>query len=401
MKRNIRNLCFAMLGTLCTIFAGAQISGSLSQPLDSNLSAVAPTTSTEIEPGANSLLTPDEHVLPYDSIGASLNATLLSADVTQYNTLSRMPFQIDNSIRDATLATGLHTQTPINVVELIERSAVRTGSSSSLQTSSSLVNPFSTSAASSLEGKSALMGSGLKSGVNTAASTWRIGSMGSSLAIDPLPPPPTPPAPLKLVGEETPQGNEKATGQSGSGNVSGNRYGSGSANASGSRYSSRSGNRPGSGSGNGSGSGSGQDAGSSPADQEQDYSRSPLETVTSSSGSSEGETQNSSSPFKQLGQESFLNPDITSASPRPRTSSSSYQSSSYQSSLRSSSMNSRKSLLSGHSLSSENSENGTNPRISPDEARLMKHNLSDQRSKRKKWHNPILQQMEDNANPNQ
>ena len=393
MKRNIRNLCFAMLGTLCTIFAGAQISGSLSQPLDSNLSAVAPTTSTEIEPGANSLLTPDEHVLPYDSIGASLNATLLSADVTQYNTLSRMPFQIDNSIRDATLATGLHTQTPINVVELIERSAVRTGSSSSLQTSSSLVNPFSTSAASSLEGKSALMGSGLKSDVNTAASTWRIGSMGSSLAIDPLPPPPTPPAPLKLVGEETPQGNEKATGQSGSGNVSGNRYGSGSANASGSRYSSRSGNRP--------GSGSGQDAGSSPADQEQDYSRSPLETVTSSSGSSEGETQNSSSPFKQLGQESFLNPDITSASPRPRTSSSSYQSSSYQSSLRSSSMNSRKSLLSGHSLSSENSENGTNPRISPDEARLMKHNLSDQRSKRKKWHNPILQQMEDNANPTQ
>ena len=393
MKRNIRNLCFAMLGTLCTIFAGAQISGSLSQPLDSNLSAVAPTTSTEIEPGANSLLTPDEHVLPYDSIGASLNATLLSADVTQYNTLSRMPFQIDNSIRDATLATGLHTQTPINVVELIGRSAVRTGSSSSLQTSSSLVNPFSTSAASSLEGKSALLGSGLKSGVNTAASTWRIGSMGSSLAIDPLPPPPTPPAPLKLVGEETPQGNEKATGQSGSGNVSGNRYGSGSANASGSRYSSRSGNRP--------GSGSGQDAGSSPADQEQDYSRSPLETVTSSSGSSEGETQNSSSPFKQLGQESFLNPDITSASPRPRTSSSSYQSSSYQSSLRSSSMNSRKSLLSGHSLSSENSENGTNPRISPDEARLMKHNLSDQRSKRKKRHNPMLQQMEDNANPNQ
>jgi hypothetical protein len=389
MKRNIRNLCFAMLGTLCTIFAGAQISGSLSQPLDSNLSAVAPTTSTEIEPGANSLLTPDEHVLPYDSIGASLNATLLSADVTQYNTLSRMPFQIDNSVRDATLATGLHTQTPINVVELIERSAVRTGSSSSLQTSSSLVNPFSTSAASSLEGKSALMGSGLKSDVNTAASTWRIGSMGSSLAIDPLPPPPTPPAPLKLVGEETPQGNEKATGQSGSGNVSGNRYGSGSANASGSRYSSRSGNRP--------GSGSGQDAGSSPADQEQDYSRSPLETVTSSSGSSEGETQNSSSPFKQLGQESFLNPDITSASPRPRTSSSSYQSSSYQSSLRSSSMNSRKSLLSGHSL---NSQNGTNP-ISPDEARLMRHNLSEQRSKRKKWHNPILQQMEDNANPNQ
>ena len=389
MKRNIRNLCFAMLGMLCTLFAGAQISGSLSQPLDSNLSAVAPTTSTEIEPGANSLLTPDEHVLPYDSIGASLNATLLSADVTQYNTLSRMPFQIDNSIRDATLATGLHTQTPINVVELIGRSAVRTGSSSSLQTSSSLVNPFSTSAASSLEGKSALLGSGLKSGVNTAASTWRIGSMGSSLAIDPLPPPPTPPAPLKLVGEETPQGNEKTTGQSESGNASGSRYGS------------RSGNRPGSGSGNGSGSGSGQDAGSSPADQEQDYSRSPLETVTSSSGSSEGETQNSSSPFKQLGQESFLNPDITSASPRPRTSSSSYQSSSYQSSLRSSSMNSRKSLLSGHSLSSENSENGTNPRISPDEARLMKHNLSDQRSKRKKWHNPILQQMEDNANPNQ
>jgi hypothetical protein len=214
--------------------------------------------------------------------------------------------------------------------------------------------------------------------------------MGSTLAIDPLPPPPTPPAPLKLVGEENPQGNEKTTGQSGSG--------SGSANASGSRYSSRSG----SGSSNRSSNGSGQDAGSSPADQDQDYSRSPLETVTSSSGL-EGGTQNSASPFKQLGEESFLNPDITSASPRPRTSSysyqsSSYQSSPYQSSLRSSAMNSRRSLLSGHSL---NAENGTNPPISPDEARLMRHNLGEQRSKRKKWHNPILQQMEDNANPNQ
>jgi len=377
MKRNIRNLCFAMLGTLCTIFAGAQVSGSLSQPLDSNFSAVAPTTSTEIEPGASNLMTPDEHQLPYDSIGASLNATQLSADVTQYNTLSRVAFQIDNSIRDATLATGLHAQIPINVVESIGRSAARTGSSSSLQTSSSLLNPFSTSAASSLEGKSALMGSGLKSGANAPVSSWRIGSMGSSLAIAPLPPPPTPPAPLKLVGEETSQGKKKTTGKSGSSSGSGSR------------------------SGKGSGSGSGNDAGSSPADQDQDYSRSPLETVTSSSADLQGGTDNSASPFKQLSQESFLDPDITSASPRPRISSSSYQSSSYQSSLRSSSMNSRKSLLSGHSLSSENSENGTNPRISPDEARLMKHNLSDQRSKRKKWHNPILQQMEDNANPNQ
>lgn len=375
MKLTIRDLCFAMLGMLCTIFAGAQVSGTLSQPLDSNLSAAAATTSSVIEPGANSLVTPEEHVLPYDSIGASLSATPLSADVTQYNTLSRMPFQIDNSIRDATMATGLHTQVPFNVVELIGRSAARTGSSSSLQTSSALVNPFSTSSASSHEGKSALMGSNLKFSVNTPTSSWRIGSMGSALAIDPLPPPPTPPAPLKLVGEETPQGNEK-TGQSKSGNVSG------------SRYSGRSGNR--------SGSGSNQDAGSSPADQDQDYSRSPLETVESSPAA--GGTQSNSSPFKQLGQESFLNPDITSASPRSGTSFSSYQSSSYQSSLRSSSMNSRKSMLSGHSL---NSENGTNPPISPDEARLMRHNLSEQRSKRKKWHNPILQQMEDNANPNQ
>jgi hypothetical protein len=382
MKRNIRNLCFAILGMLCTIFAGAQISTSLSQPLDSNLSSVAPTTSTEIEPGANSLLTPDEHVLPYDSIGATLNATQLSADVTQYNTLSRTPFQIDNSVRDAIMLTGQHAQVPLNVVDLLGRSAARTGSSSSLQTSSSRINPFATSSGSSLEGKPALIGSDLKFGVNIPASSWRIGSMGSTLAIDPLPPPPTPPAPLKLVGEENSQGQEKTTGQSGSGSRSGN--------ASGSRYNSRSGNR--------SSSGSDQDAGSSPSDQDQDYGRSPLETVTSSPGGFEGETQNSSSPFKQLGQESFLNPDITSASPRPRTSSSSYQSSSYQSSLRSSYLSSRKSLLSGHSL---NSESVTNPSISPDEARLMRHNLGEQRSKRKKWHNPILQQMEDNANPNQ
>ncbi len=206
MKRNIRNLCFAMLGMLCTIFAGAQVSGTLSQPLDSNLfDSKAPAPSATVEPGANSLMSTDEHVLPYDSIGASLSATPISADITQYNALSRIPFQVDNSIRDATLATGLHTQIPVNVVELIGRSAARTGSSSSLQTSTSLVNPFSTSAASSLEGKSALIGSGLKLGANAPVSSWRIGSMGSALAIDPLPPPPTPPAPLKLVGEETSQ----------------------------------------------------------------------------------------------------------------------------------------------------------------------------------------------------
>lgn len=367
MKRNARNLCFVMLGMLCTTFAGAQLSGSLSQPLGTSRSAAAATTSTTIEPGANNLLTPDERQVPFDAIGASLDATPLTPYVTQYNALGRMPFQADNSIQDATLATGLHSHLPTNVVEIIGRTQARTGSSSSLQSSNSPMNSFSINSASSLEGQSALMGVGMKSGENAPVSSWRIGSMGSMLAIDPLPPPPEPPAPLKLVGEDISQTKKKKTGEDDKNNNNKNNS---------NKNSNKNNNNT--------------DIGLQQADQLQDYSRSPLEAVTSSENSQDG-TQSGDSPFKQLNQESFLNPDITSASSRPATSSSLRQ----PSETRSDFTNSRQSLLSGHSL---NSNNVTNPPISRDQARLMKHDLNERQSKRKKWHNPILQQMEDNAN---
>jgi hypothetical protein len=49
---------------------------------------------------------------------------------------------------------------------------------------------------------------------------------------------------------------------------------------------------------------------------------------------------------------------------------------------------------------SRNSGNRLNPSISNDEERLMRHTSRD-KAKKNKWHNPILQQMEDNADVNQ
>jgi hypothetical protein len=360
-----RIVCLAILGTLYAAMAGAQVSTSLSQPLDSNLngldSNVAPIPSTEIEPGANSLMTPDEHVLPYDAIGASIVATPISPFVTQYNTLSRMPFQVDVSLKDASILTGLHPQIPISVIEVIDRNRGRLGSSAPLQSSGSSVNPFSTTnALSTIEGRSALQASGLSSGGNLQASSWRVGSVGATLAIDSIQPPPPPttassPKPLTLVGEDVPQSKVKAKEKSRTKNTD-----------------------------------------SQQAAQTQDYSKSPLEAVDSAN-ENQSAAETSVSPFKVLGQSNFLSPDITSIGSRSTQPA-------YRSSARAQSdaLNARRQSLSGNSLDTRNEANAL---VSRDEARLMKHtSRAEQRAeqrKRQKWHNPILQQMENRASTNQ
>ena len=384
-----RSVCLAVLGILCTTFAGAQVSTSLSGPLDSNLSGldsnVSPIPTNEIVSGANNVGTPDEHILPYDAIGASLAATPLSPAITQYNTISRVPFQVDVSLRDSTILTGLHLQVPTNVVDVIGRSSARSGSSSSIESKINLT----TSGTSPLQGGPALQGGSWTAGGSIIpASSWRVGSMGSATAMNSMLPAPTtqPPTSSHLVGEDasSPQTvvKQSKTGDKTTSHLVGEDVSSPQTIVEQSN--------------------TGGKSTSQQVDQRQDYSRSPLEKVESSLGENPDATQSSASPFRQLDQGSFLNPDVTLSHPPTSSyhSSSSYQStSSSQSSTRtqSSILNARKNLMVGNS---RNSGNRLNPSISNDEERLMRHTSRD-KAKKNKWHNPILQQMEDNADVNQ
>src|SRR5579862_7428842 len=139
-KRRFANLYLLAFVMLLTTFAGAQLStsvgNSVSPTLDTGLSSVAPTTSTEIEPGASNLLTPDERV-PYDSIGANLDATPLSPAQLQYGLVSRMPFQVDNSLKDATVLTGQRSQLATRISGMLGRMSDSADAFSSRQPSAS------------------------------------------------------------------------------------------------------------------------------------------------------------------------------------------------------------------------------------------------------------------------
>jgi len=433
-----RSVCLAVLGILCTTFAGAQVSTSLSGPLDSNLSGldsnVSPIPTNEIVPGANNVGTPDEHILPYDAIGASLAATPLSPAITQYNAIIRVPFQVDVSLRDSTILTGLHQQVPTNVVDVIGRSSARSGSSSSIESKINLT----TSGTSPLQGGPALQGGSWTAGGSIIpASSWRAGSMGSAAAMNSMLPAPTtqPPTSSHLVGEDasSPQTvmEKSKTGDKTTSHLVGEDASSPQTvvekNKTGDKTTSHLVSEDASSPQTvGEQSNTGGKATSQQVDKPQDYSRSPLEKVESSLGENPDATQSSASPFRQLDQGSFLNPDVTLSHPSTSSyhssssyqstssyhssssyqstssyhSSSSYQStSSYHSSTRrqSSILNARKNLIVGNS---RNSGNRLNPSISNDEARLMRQTSRDQ-AKKNKWHNPILQQMEDNAGVNQ
>ena len=106
----------------------APVSGPVSNNLDQATSQIAPETSTEIEPGASSLVLTDNQTIPFDSIGASLSSTLMSPD-QDFATQLRQPLTtVDTSIRDATYIMGVKPRLPYNVVDRIDRRAMQSGS---------------------------------------------------------------------------------------------------------------------------------------------------------------------------------------------------------------------------------------------------------------------------------
>jgi hypothetical protein len=343
------DLCFLVPVLFFTMLASAQlsspVSGSLSEPLDTNIygldSGVAPTTSSTITPGANSLLTPDEHVLPYDAIGASIVATPLNPSLSQSSAVGRLPFQVDNSLRDASIITELHSGQPGNIVDSINRKSIKLGASQP-QSSWSTVNSSSRSSLGSLPGISA---SGLSGTSMRQRSFWSVGSTSAALRINPPDPSPTSQQSGKALKDTNGISlqDKKLSGQSE------------------------------------------RDSGPQP-EKARDYSRSPLEKVAADQGS----IDTSASPF-DLDKRNFLNPDITSAS-SPHKTSMRGTSTSSTSRVQSGSFARRSSGL----LEQRKTPDARDRRASNNASRAT--NLGADQVGKPKWHNPVLQQMEDKAN---
>lgn len=382
MKLNCRklaaNLCLLALTILSAAYAGAQLSGSLSPALDSNLngldSSVAPVPSTEIEPGASNLLTPEEHVLPYDSIGASIESTALSPSLTRYSAFARVPFQIDGSIRDSTLITGQRGLIPINVVDIIGGRSGKEGLASSLQPGASSFGDASRISF-GLGEKIPPGVNGMPPGALDQRTSWMAGSTSAAL----------PPLPTTQLPEQTSTAIASAlTGTSSNGNPSANS--TSTRNTSTRNTSTRSDasrlNRERNGQ-------SEKTGGDSTASMEpaEDYSRSPLEAANGDGGDLGGGI--AASPFDSLDQKSFLSPDITSVRSRRTLAKGESTRTQSESALRRDMLGSRS--------SGKLSDQGMTRGMTRAESRLLKESSRTEPAKRAKWHNPILQQMENEA----
>lgn len=360
----------AGLAVGCTTIVNAQLStslgggGPLSAPLDSDLngldSTVAPIPSSTIEPGANNLLNPDSRELPYDAIGASIDATLMSPSATQFYPLllSRSAYQLDTQQKDATRFTGLHTQIPANIIDVITRKPEWLGSSA-------VASSFAQKPAFSANSLLARFSQGSRSARqlsemrgNLSGTLGQQSSVGGSTPIGGSATSPAMPDSLQLS-----QGTAQMQMRQ-------------SANAN---------NRNDLLLGNGATPKSGGRTSSSHLVAEPDKPDiSPLESP--SFGNLPTMTVGES-PFENLSQGNFLTPDITRIA-RPRYG----REKGGTFSDRARSENSTV-LQSGFPLSGMK-----NQEISPGASRLMKLSSSKKVERGPKWHNPILQQMETGSN---
>ena len=114
MKIVWRTLIFAGVCIVAGASAFAQLSAPLSSgvsgPLDQNLngldSEVSPIPSTEVVPGANNLMNGDEHTLPFDSVGASVFSTTMNPFTTTSTVVSNAQSQVDGLLKDSTHLTS-------------------------------------------------------------------------------------------------------------------------------------------------------------------------------------------------------------------------------------------------------------------------------------------------------
>jgi len=343
--------CLFVFAAFNSALGNAQLStsvgGSVSEPLDTNLnglsSTVAPIPSSTIEPGANSLLTPDERVLPYDAIGASIIATPLSPAVTQSYVVSRVPFQVDNSLRDASIVTGLHPAQPVNIVDIIARKSQGSGFSSAPQSLSlSNVGTLSTQSLRSMLGKSA---SELNSTSINQQSFWRVGSaLPVASTLNPTDQPPQ----TSIQQSEKVLNRDKKPGDQAESTF-----------------------------------------GPQPVEHVQDSSRSPLEKTPVDN---QDTVDLSAGPFDNLEKKSFLSPDIT-ATPSQYRGSRKTGMTSFSDRTQSEPFMRRQAELSELRTMRQMKDQKT----TGTDSRSKKQIPSIGQARKPRWHNPILQQMENEA----
>lgn len=344
----ITGICLIAATLFCAEIARAQLSGSvggsLSPSLDSNLngmgSSAAPTPSNTIELGANNLMTPAERILPYDPTGASIMSTLMSPWPMQFYQPSRTPYQVDNSLKDVTIVTGLHPPLPLNITDVITRKSDKFRSSS--QSLSSVTNLPVAATIPPAEPQSA--GSNVQEGMEPQ-SFWRVGASATVTAINPVQP----------FSEPTPT-SEQPSNSTADNKTSIKKKPKIPLDEMTSMPGSTSAAPP-------------------------DYSRSPLEA----SYEDRSAASVTGGPFRSLDQSSFLDVGISARSLRRNTSSTRQKAA---------------------NLFGDQTQLTTQARISDTihdqnmntaQSRLAKHSVKTEQTKRPKWHNPILQQMENNA----
>lgn len=389
MKVKILSAIFwpALLAMIGTVSASAQFSTSLgdnlSLPLDNNLngldSAVAPGIVYEVAPGAMNLMTPDERLLPYDAIGASIVATPLNPSVTQLFVVSRVPFQLDGSVRDSTMLTGQFPRLPIDIVETLTRKAknVEFGSLSPTMPASTFSTlPYRNALPSpSPLGMTPSGGPSILSRTAYPQSSWRAGSGNGIIA-----------APELDINPSRTQSTESSGTVSDSNSSSaslllnkkrGDRskmYVTGSVLSENRREA--------------------DPSGSQLSQQPNDDNRSPLESKAVVMGTDSGAvTEN---PLESFGQKSRLNPDITLAA-RRRNSTRKNQPS-LNTRAESSSWQTPSPFAAGTQLRQGRPSGSITAMREADvlhaDVRRMKQSSNGLQANKSRWHNPILQQME-------
>jgi hypothetical protein len=374
MNRFLRCLKLALIleAIACVAVLSAQaqydtLSDPLSDPIGANLAlsdtTVAPSSSGIVVPGANNLLEPDERVPLLDATGSTLISTRMTPANRGSLAVSKTSSQVDGALKDSLILAASQQALSSGVSG---SSALQGATSSSATASSS----FSTGrlGVSSSSSFSVASNRGMSTSGNAALnSSWRVGTKTNAIpdllaarisaVTNSKTDDSTTMAPLKVVGAgDLP--TQTSTAGSSVADKARDR------NAAPSRE-------------------------PSSKTKERDFSKSPLERQIEST--TDDQDPGDVSPFKSLGTTSYLDPNIFSPTTPSMPSGNQEQSftgnQSATNNLLSSAQRSRKRRKATGTTQLDSTESSIETKS---ERRL-------QRMQRPKWHNPILQQMEDGS----
>jgi len=380
MNRFLRCLKLALIleAIACVAVLSAQaqydtLSDPLSDPIGANLAlsdtTVAPSSSGIVVPGANNLLEPDERVPLLDATGSTLVSTRMTPANRGSLAVSKTSSQVDGALKDSLILAASQQALSSGVSG---SSALQGATSSSATASSS----FSTGrlGVSSSSSFSVASNRGMSTSENAALnSSWRVGTKTNAI-------PDLLAARISAATVKTTNSNSKTDDSTtmaplkvvGAGDLPTQTSTAGSSGADKARDRNAAPSRE-----------------PSSKTKERDFSKSPLERQIEST--TDDQDPGDVSPFKSLGTTSYLAPNIFSPSTPSMPSGNQEQSftgnQSATNNLLSSAQRSRKRRKATGTTQLDSTESSIETKS---ERRL-------QRMQRPKWHNPILQQMEDGS----